>query len=355
MTVASEPSKPKRISWKTQAVLSLVALGLLALAVRSNRKELAEVFAKKPDFALLGLGFCIYMTGLCLTFLRWYLLARAVDFPFKLRDAFRLGFIGNVFNLVIPGAVGGDLIKVVFLCQEKPESRTQAVASVVLDRLVGLLGLFLLGGLLGLSAWNSEQYELRIMLGFVWLAALGVVCVLVTASTPALYRPLERALKNRPKIAGAITRLAEVAAVYRTKVKVVGIAIFMSMCVHGLSVVVFYLVGKSLFGTIPSLASHFVIVPLALFSTAVPLPLGNLGLTEHITDTLFNFVDHPSGAVAMMGFRIEMYAVGLVSLLIYLVNARQVRELSRKGEQMDTPAAAVEAGSVDHTEPIKAP
>ena len=66
--------------------------------------------------------------------------------------AFLLGFIGNVFNLVIPGAVGGDLIKAAYLVR-MDINRTQAVASMVIDRILGLLGLFLLAGVAGRVAW----------------------------------------------------------------------------------------------------------------------------------------------------------------------------------------------------------
>lgn len=331
----SEQSGRRRRNWMVQALLTVIALGLLALAIRSNRVKILEVFSKAPDYSLLAMGFAIYMAALCITFTRWYMLARAVDFPFKLRDAFRLGFIGNVFNLVIPGAVGGDLIKIVFLIQEKPDARAKAVASVVLDRLIGLMGLFLLAGIMGLTAWSAGGYEIKAMIAFAWLAALGVATLLAIAATPMLYRPIERMFRKKAKVVAAIERLAAVAAVYRTKPEVVGIATLMSMCVHGLFVIIFYLVGLSLFKNVPSLANHFVIVPLNLFSTAVPLPLGALGLSETVSDALFNFVRHPSGAVAMMGFRIEMYAAGLVSLVIYLFNARQVRELSRAAEGLE--------------------
>ena len=52
-----------------------------------------------------------------------------------------LGFIGVVFNLVIPGAVGGDLIKAAYLVRMHIK-KTQAIASMVIDRIVGLLALF---------------------------------------------------------------------------------------------------------------------------------------------------------------------------------------------------------------------
>ena len=43
------------------------------------------------------------MAALVVTFLRWHRLVTALGLPFRVRDAIRLGFIGNVFNLVIPG------------------------------------------------------------------------------------------------------------------------------------------------------------------------------------------------------------------------------------------------------------
>ncbi len=321
-------NETKKRSWKTQAILTAIALALLALAVYKNRGKIQDVFARTPDYRLFTFAFFVYMAALLSTFYRWYLLARAVDFPFKIRDAFRLGFIGNVFNLVIPGAVGGDLIKVVFLCREQPGARTEAVASVILDRLIGLLGLFLLGGIVGLTAWPKAGFEVRVMIGLAWLAVLGVSTLLAIAFTPGLYRPLIRLAGKREKLKSILERLVNVASVYRSKLKVVAATIAMAMGNHSLNVIVFYLVGMSLFGTIPSLASHFVIVPLALFSTAVPLPFGALGLSEQVSDKLFDFVGHPSGAVAMMGFRVIMYAAGLVSLLIYLINIQRVRELS---------------------------
>ena len=56
-----------------------------------------------------------------------------------------LGFIGIVFNLVIPGAVGGDLIKAAYLVRMHIK-KTQAIASMVIDRILGLLGAVRPGG-----------------------------------------------------------------------------------------------------------------------------------------------------------------------------------------------------------------
>jgi hypothetical protein len=121
------------------------------------------------------------------------------------------------------------------------------------------------------------------------------------------------------------------ASAYRRRPAVVLGALAMAMGNHGLNVVSFYLLSKALFPSLPTLAQHFLLVPLTLFTTAVPLPFGALGLTEQVSDGLFKLVAHPNGAVAMMGYRVLMYAGGLLSVGVYLANLRQVRSLKAAG------------------------
>ncbi len=62
---------------------------------------------------------------------------------------------------------------------------------------------------------------------------------------------------------------------YRGRLDVVGICGVMSVCNHSLNVLAFYLVGLMLFPTMTTtLAQHFLMVPLTLFTMAVPLPFG---------------------------------------------------------------------------------
>ena len=123
------------------AALVALAFGLLGLVIWRNREKIHEVFGRPLDCRLLALAEAIYLVGMVSTFVRWYLLVRVIDPRFTLRAAVLLGFIGNVFNLVIPGAVGGDLIKAAYLVRMHVK-KTQAIASMVIDRIIGLLGLF---------------------------------------------------------------------------------------------------------------------------------------------------------------------------------------------------------------------
>ena len=52
-----------------------------------------------------------------------------------------LYFIGQFFNAFMLGAVGGDLVKAVIVIKEFPHKKTEAVTTIFIDRMIGLLSL----------------------------------------------------------------------------------------------------------------------------------------------------------------------------------------------------------------------
>jgi len=336
-------AKPKRStrSLLINAVLVALAFGLLGLAIWKNRAQVQKVLNGPLDGRWFALAMAVNLTGVVLTFVRWYFLVRALDIPFRLRDALRLGFIGNVFNLVIPGAVGGDLIKAYYLYREQAK-KAQAIASMVIDRIVGLLGLFLLAGAMGvLLMWSGPSRQVALLIVLVWMAALAGLVGLAVIFTPSLYRPLTRLVAGRKRLEAILAELVVTASAYRARLWVVFGTLLMAMGIHSLYVLSFYWASRAIFPNPPSLSQHFLIVPLNLFTTAVPLPFGALGLSELVSDQLFKLVNYPSGVVTMMAYRVLMYGGGLVSAFVYLANLRTVREIS---SQSAPPSADLNAG-----------
>ena len=328
----SEPRRSAARTWLISGGLSALAFGLLGFTIWKNREDLARVLRGPFDghfFGLMALGFGVYMVALMLTFLRWFILVRAQGTPFRFRDAVWLGFIGNLFNLVIPGAVGGDLVKLGFLFK-MGMNKTQAAASLVIDRVLGLLGLFLLASLSGARAWPAAGPEPRRLILLIWAALAAGLVGLAVLFTPALYAPLKRLVAGRGKLAAVADELESMAAAYRSRLGTVLGVLAMAVGIHSLYIVAFYASGLALFRDyqIPPLADHFLIVPVVLFTTAAPLPFGALGVSEVASKQLFNLVHHPKGDLAMMGYRVLMYAGGVVCALVYLVKLGQVRSLA---------------------------
>ena len=95
--------------------------------------------------------------------------------------------------------------------------------------------------------------------------------------TPRLYPLLDRLTRRRAKLARVVKELESAASAYRSKAWLVVACLVASSCIHSLYVVAFYTVSRAILTSIPGFAEHFVIVPLVLFTTAVPLPFGRSG------------------------------------------------------------------------------
>ena len=328
-------------------LLVVLAFSLLGFTVWRNWTDVRKVFSHWPDFRLLAAAFAAYMLGISISFARWYGLVRVIDRRFRLGQAFLLGFIGNVFNLVIPGAVGGDFIKAAYLVR-MDINRTQAVASMVIDRIVGLLGLFLLAGIAGAIAWPVAGPQVRILIGVAWAAVGAGFLVLTLIFTQALTRAFPRLTQGHSRRSGILSELKVMSSTYRARLDVVAIALASSVMVHLLMTTAFYFMSQAIFTTsVPSYTRHLLFVPLTLFTTAVPLPFGALGLTENVSGQLGRMVSHPNGVLAMLGFRVLMYGGALLSAAVYFANLRQVRSLTETAEELQEELEENELGNPD--------
>ena len=106
----------------------------------------------------------------------------------------------------------------------------------------------------------------------------------------------------------------------------------MAMLTHLANVLAFYAVGRAIFPSVPALGEHLLIVPLVLFSTAIPLPFGALGVSEQVSAGLFRLADSADGALAMMGFRVLQYAVALMASVFYFTHRDGIRRLAEATE-----------------------
>ncbi|HEX8202331.1 MAG TPA: lysylphosphatidylglycerol synthase transmembrane domain-containing protein [Isosphaeraceae bacterium] len=305
-----------------------LALALLTLALYVNRGQIVQVFRRPIAWRLFALGFVLDLLGVMLAYSRWFLMVRALGLPFRARDAARLGLIGTFFNVVIPGAIGGDFVKAAYLCREQPGRKTPAIASVVIDRLSSLLALFLLACGAGTLGWTHLDPPVRRLVVIAYVAAAVVGLILALTFSPALDQRLARRLRGRRRLALLLAELGATGSAYRRHPGVVALGVALGMATYSLHTIGFAAAGHALTPGAPDLGVHFLIVPLVLFSTAIPLPFGALGVSENVSDRLFRLVDYPGGVIAMLGFRTYVYTSAVLGAGVYLANLAQVRTLT---------------------------
>jgi uncharacterized membrane protein YbhN (UPF0104 family) len=332
----TQTTRHSKLGLVINTALVVLAFGLLTLVIGRNRGKIQEVFSHPLDLGLLAQAQALFLVGLVGTFVRWFTLVRVIEPRFTFRAAILLGFIGYVFNLVIPGAVGGDLIKAAYLARMHIK-KTQAIASMVIDRILGLLGLFVLATIAGLVAWSTAPSDVQKLIVAAWVATGLGVLVLAVIFSQVITRIFPQLGTGHSRLSLITTELKAMSSTYRRRLGVVFACGALATMIHSLNVLAFYRLGQMLYPSQmrTTVGEHFLMVPLILFTTAVPLPFGALGLTEDVSDRLFTLVNHPGGALAMMGFRVVMYGAGLVGACVYLAKLKEVRGLTATAHQIE--------------------
>jgi len=324
--------------WLVLGAKFAVSIALLAWLVSHARSNhtFDELAHQPKHWGLLTLAFLLVLASLLVSIVRWCYLVRALGLPFTLRAGLRLGFVGYLFNFVSLGSVGGDLFKAIFLARELPGHRPQAVATVVLDRLLGLYGLFLLasGFILGSGTWHGPNEDVNM------ICQLTLVGTLVgTAGLALLFSPgfthgkLSNALRRLPHVGETAAKLLSAVGIYRTKPGVLAGALVMSLGVHVLSTFGIFALASGLPGNRPDLVEHFIIVPLGMLTAALPLPLNGLGAFEVVVDSLYRsvpsnvVVPRGQGLIVCLAYRLMTIAIATIGMGYYIGHRREVSEV----------------------------
>ena len=113
-------AKPGKPTDDQKALAFLAGAAANAEAQRANTSPgLVDIFARPINPWPFALACLIWVVALFITFFRWYLLVRAQDLPFTVRAAIRLGLVSYFFNSILPGSVGGDILKAVAVARDQ--------------------------------------------------------------------------------------------------------------------------------------------------------------------------------------------------------------------------------------------
>lgn len=304
---------------------------LLATVPGEGYRQLQQ---RPKNWTLLMMSWALVFTAVSLTFVRWHLLVRALRLQFRLVDAFRLGFLGFLFNFVSAGAVGGDLFKAFFIARHQPGRRAEAVATVVIDRVVGLYALLLLtSGVILFSHLEQESAELRtlsyITLGATVVGGIGILILLVPGFTSGA---VSEFLTGLPRIGGAVGRVIVAVRMYRRRWRTVAVALSMSIGTHGMFAFALFLIAHALYRHVPTLYEHMIIVPLGMVAGALPFTPAGFGAFEFAIEKLYEIVPAANdidvaGVLVALVYRLMTILVATIGIVIYWVSRGEVRQL----------------------------
>jgi uncharacterized membrane protein YbhN (UPF0104 family) len=151
--------------------LGFTIIGLLLAVIQINLAEVAAILANTNWFWLL-IGFILVNLSLVVRAYRWFLLLRGLESSVRFGRLVELYFVGSFFDAFLPSGFGGDVVRIVEVSQDVPAN--VATGTVLLDRLSGLLMLFVMG-LLAMP-FRPPSFSSELTWGITAVCLAGVVC-----------------------------------------------------------------------------------------------------------------------------------------------------------------------------------
>lgn len=319
--------------------LSVSTALVATLLLRVDLADLGRRLASAGVLTLMIGSLCIFALS-ATTAVRWNIVLVVFRCPLSFADVWRYTTIGMFFNQLLPSGMGGDGLRM-WYARRAGLPLGAAIGTVVVDRVLGLLGLLLLVilGLPYLFSLSVTGIVASVISISAVLLALGIAAFLsidhLMAGITALLRGRMRpALLQRPTVRRVKGELARTAKDTRRLLKALPygpVTVLLSLINQiALGLTVLYL-ARSMSLSLSSAAAVFLFPPVLLLSM-IPISLAGWGIREGAMVLVFSVTGLQAEASLSVSvlFGACMFLSGLPGGFMWLLMHREVAT-NRKG------------------------
>ncbi|MDR1291047.1 MAG: flippase-like domain-containing protein [Planctomycetaceae bacterium] len=303
-------------------------------AARNN--AFTELFKQNPRWQFIVIAFLFQCFSVSITIIRWQKLARTLGLVLPMKDAFRYGFLGLVLSLAPMGIFGGDAMKTYLLMRRNPYERSAALASVFVDRVVGLLAMFICATIFICATGFVFRTELlarsvsNIVLLFTVAGFAGFVFMFLPIFSS---EDIKRLVLSIPVFGKYMIKLVIPLLVYRHNSRSVFLCFLFSLPVHlsfGMSL---YFLANGIFSTmnVPDLPEHLMLYCVVNITSMIPLAAGPFEFVMEQLYPLFGAVTG-MGMVVAIGFRFIAILVAAIGIIFYFTSRAEIHEVQENIE-----------------------
>ena len=296
-------------------------------ATDEEGKNIFAVLCEQPKrWHLLAAAFMAQLFAVSLTFIRWRWLLLTLGLQCSYREAFRFGFVGLMLNLAPLGIVGGDAVKAVLIAQKNPDYKSQAVASVFIDRFVGLLVMFIVGAILicytGFYAHAKLNIVTQTLADLVFIfTAVGILGTGIVFLPFFAKGQFERLIEKIPLCGLLVSKVVHSLLLYRNHKWCLLQSCFLTVAVHLLFGGSLYWVAAALFPSVPDLITHAMLHNVTNVTSMIPLAAGPYELVLEQLYKLYG-MKVGMGLIVSLMFRLITIFVAVAGIIYYIAGKR---------------------------------
>ncbi len=302
-----------------------VAALLIGWLLRSKSLDVGalRLLVQSPTLFAANLG-AWFLGAVVLSTHRWRILLRLANVRLPVWRATQFQAMALFFNVVVPGNVGGDVLKALYVSRDAPSKDKPAILLVVLiERLLGLAGLIATAAVVTLVRlpFLLGNSQTRAM-----VPTVGVLVLLFLLGPLVAIAVLRRwgdriagIVGSGSKIARLIAQLLEAAnlAAHRPGLLVAGL--LMSMAMHAISIAYFTLLTSMLTTTPADYGLVATVFPIGLLSIVLPVSPAGMGVGHVVFEQLYQLVGLTGGATIFNVFLIGQITPAVLGAIPYLI------------------------------------
>lgn len=318
---------PRARSGLLFGIKAVLAIALITWLVRSGSldfKKLGLVFERPHLLAILlaQWAFSVAVNGN-----RWRVLLRiaGIDLPFF--RMLQLQLMGLFFAAVVPGNVGGDVMKSLYVARDAaPDKRTSIFLVAFADRFLGLAGLVAIATVICLAR-GSEVFSdpllgkpaaVTALLAF---GALAGPAALLLAMRFAGAR-LEAFVSGESRLAKILGQLVATLRLMSTQPGRLLYALALTMTTHASAIAWVTILTRAATGQDASIAAVATVFPLGLLTVVIPISPAGMGVGHVAFDRLYAAIGLTGGATVFNMFILGQMVPCLFGVIPYLLLKR---------------------------------
>jgi glycosyltransferase 2 family protein len=302
--------------YRTAIWLTIALAALLFLVYTTPRADFLKAVRNiKWGWAILAL-FPQFL-AITLISIRWVWLLRVHQVRISVFQAAKLTFLGFFYNNVMPGGVGGDLLKGWYITQHSDrDRRLEAAVTVFVDRIVGLMGMILLALFASCFAGPEMAYNGIQIRWIVWIIFAGMTLVLVIFLSHRIRKVLfVGKLLQKLSFFHRLKQVDEAMQLYRKHLPTICLSVLLTWLVQSLTIVSVWILTRSLGLNQVQFTQCLIIMPIVwLIGAAIPVP-GGLGIIENSVKYLFAVVISAANPEEAQGYAAALALLNRVLLL----------------------------------------
>jgi uncharacterized protein (TIRG00374 family) len=258
---------------------------------------------------------CVLLVGMLISSYKWKMLADYKKFKFSLFDYFKFYLSGTFINNFMPSFVGGDIYKA-YQIGRREERFSEAVSTVLVDRITGLVGAMLLALFFSfLNIFNVLESKTLILVNVLIILSFSSDLIFACMKKSAFWREMGK--KYLPE---KIINLARDISGYSSNRKLIKKTVLLAMIydIIGIALVNFILFWS--LGIHINILDYLSVIFLTSIVASIPITVNNIGIKEWSYIAFFGAVGISSSPVITVAIlsRILQMVVSFLALPLYV-------------------------------------